>query len=131
MILTSDNGSLVEDKDWVKFVDILFHAYDISRIFHKKAETLEDTDNNQYSKFSLENTITSTGRVYTLTSVVEELTIRISVKTTETSIEAYLHLDERSTDYKTRIIFKPSHGENYQWDYNHLCSWRNKLSFNT
>lgn len=36
MILTSDNGDLVKDKDWVKFVDILFMSYDISRIFHKK-----------------------------------------------------------------------------------------------
>lgn len=78
----------------------------------------------------MENTITSTERVYTLTSVVEELTIRISVKTTETSIEACLHLDERSTDYKTRIIFKPSPGEDGQRDYNHLRSWVNRLSFN-
>ena len=131
MILTSDNGSLVEDKDWVKFIDILFQAYDLSRTFHKEVETLEDTDNNQYSKFSLENTITSTERIYTLTSVKEGLTVKISVKTTETSIEAYIYLDESSTNYKNKITLKPSPGEDGQRDYNHLRSWRNKLSFNT
>lgn len=130
MILTSDNGSIVEDKDWVNFINILFQAYDLSRTFHKEAETLEDTDYKQYSKFSLENTITSTERIYTLTSVKEGLTIKISVKTTEIDIEAYICLDESSTNYKNKITLKPSPGEDYQCDCNRLRSWRNRLSFN-
>nr|DAX89942.1 MAG TPA: hypothetical protein [Caudoviricetes sp.] len=130
MILTSDNGSIVEDKDWVNFINILLKAYDLSHTFHKEAETLEDTDYKQYSKFSLENTITSTERIYTLTSVKEGLTIKISVKTTEIDIEAYICLDESSTNYKNEITLKPSPGEDYQRDCNRLRSWRNRLSFN-
>ena len=130
MILTSDNGNIVEDKNWVNFINILLEAYDLSRTFHKEAETLEDTDYKQYSKFSLENTITSTERIYTLTSVKEGLTVKISVKTTETDIEAYICLDESSTNYKNKITLKPSPSDDYQRDCNRLRSWRNRLSFN-
>jgi hypothetical protein len=133
VVLPFSKDDFIEDDKWKDFISNLLQVYDVQGNLAEDIKTLADTDLKEYEKISLENSITPTGRSYTLTVVKPELTTIINIITTERDPEVHLSFIATGTEQDTSAttVLKPSVGEDSWKDYNRIDTWKRLLSFNS